>query len=327
MKRATDAAVRNRSYVRAASSLELAPGVDAAAVQTRIDERAAAKAARIFDLADDIRAELKEEHDIVLNDEIRMWSVGGDFGDDDPVARRNAWTRRGGGDLAPEAIDAIKNLIAERNKAKRDRNFRKADELRDALRDDYNVRLDDRGREWRVNSDDYAYVPGDGASLSEEVMGEIRRRVAERTAAKKNKEYEKADAIRDNLAEEFQVAIDDRTREWRTVAAPGSGMDTFEEEARRSQLSPYRREQEIEKKESDLGAALEQVFQSDPLTTAADDRADDAVGAESEADATPAPMSAEDLASLTIPLLKEKLREVGKPVSGRKADLIERLLA
>jgi len=33
------------------------------------------------------------------------------------------------------------------------------------------------------------------------------------------------------------------------------------------------------------------------------------------------------LTSMTVPQLKEKLREAGKPVSGRKSELIERLLS
>jgi hypothetical protein len=35
----------------------------------------------------------------------------------------------------------------------------------------------------------------------------------------------------------------------------------------------------------------------------------------------------EDLNALTVPLLKEKLKAAGLPVSGKKAELIERLLA
>ena len=38
-------------------------------------------------------------------------------------------------------------------------------------------------------------------------------------------------------------------------------------------------------------------------------------------------MSRDELASLTVPSLKEKLREAGKPVSGKKAELVDRLLA
>ena len=37
--------------------------------------------------------------------------------------------------------------------------------------------------------------------------------------------------------------------------------------------------------------------------------------------------SKDDLMSLTIPLLKDKLREAGKTVSGNKANLVERLLS
>jgi len=364
LKRATSAAIKNRSYARAASSRELPASVDGAAVQARIDARSAAKANRDFDQADAIRAELAEEHDIVFNDEIKMWSVGGDFGDDDPVKKRNAWTRRGGGDLSSDGVDAVEDLIAQRNKAKRDRNFSAADALRDRLRDDHNVRLDDRSREWRVDSDDYAYVPG-GSALSEEDVAAIHVRVAARTAAKKTKDYETADRIRDALTDEFGVAIDDRTREWRAVGA-GRGAGRFEEESRKSQSSPYR--QSEEKGDDGFEAVFKEAFGSGDGPPAGPAAADGAAAApesdaggsgvvaidvEPEVDTgaatavveidaggsgavlvdvepeagTGAAVTAEELASLTIPLLKEKLRAAGKPVSGRKAELIERLLA
>ena len=35
--------------------------------------------------------------------------------------------------------------------------------------------------------------------------------------------------------------------------------------------------------------------------------------------------SADELASLTVPVLKQRLRDVGLPVSGRKAELVDRL--
>jgi len=41
----------------------------------------------------------------------------------------------------------------------------------------------------------------------------------------------------------------------------------------------------------------------------------------------PLTMSRDDLMSLTIPMLKDKLREAGKPVSGNKPDLVDRLLS
>ena len=35
--------------------------------------------------------------------------------------------------------------------------------------------------------------------------------------------------------------------------------------------------------------------------------------------------TADELASLTVPMLKQRLRDVGLPVSGRKAELVDRL--
>ena len=51
---------------------------------------------------------------------------------------------------------------------------------------------------------------------------------------------------------------------------------------------------------------------------------EDIVAAEEEENES---FSEEELSKLTVPVLKEKLKEAGLPVSGKKAELISRLLA
>ena len=69
---------------------------------------------------------------------------------------RGVYTRRGGGDLTEEEETAITKLISQRYAAKKQRNFDVADELRDDLYNDYNVKIDDRSNEWRLDTNDYA---------------------------------------------------------------------------------------------------------------------------------------------------------------------------
>ena len=79
----------------------------------------------------------------------------------------------------------------------------------------YNVSIDDRSREWRVDTDEYARKEGcTHHAFSEEEVQFIESRLKERFVLKRDRSYEDADAIRDDLRSRFGVAIDDRTKEW-----------------------------------------------------------------------------------------------------------------
>mmetsp|Transcript_35352 Transcript_35352/g.57650 ORF Transcript_35352/g.57650 Transcript_35352/m.57650 type:complete len:85 (-) Transcript_35352:1710-1964(-) len=64
----------------------------------------------------------------------------------------------------------------------RERNFDVADEIRDALMSTYNVQVDDRSNEWRVERDDYTMV-GDN-TLSDEDVEYIDSKLVERFSLK-----------------------------------------------------------------------------------------------------------------------------------------------
>jgi hypothetical protein len=119
----------------------------------------------------------------------------------------------------------------------------------------------------------------------------------ERSKAKANREYDIADEIRDELRDSYSVNVNDKTREWR--------VEIFEEE------------------DNSGGGYYPQEAQSDVATT---DNSEEVARDEEEPN-TVVMESAEDLSSLTVVELKEKLKVAGKPVSGKKADLIERLLS
>jgi len=203
----------NRGYIKSTSSLSL-DDEEEEYIQHHVDARAAAKKDRNFDVADKIRLDLAQRFDVTINDKQKLWSIGGVF--EELGGRmgkpKGVYTRRGGGDLSAEEEDAISKMITDRYHAKKQRNYDAADEIRDALMNRYNVKIDDRSNEWRVDTDDYA-MAGDN-DLSEADIEVIDFKLKERFSLKRERLYEDADEIRDDLHEKYGVRIDDRTKEW-----------------------------------------------------------------------------------------------------------------
>jgi cysteinyl-tRNA synthetase len=370
---------RNRPYEMSPESGEAS---DVEAIQALVAERVQAKMERIYNLADNIRDELRDVHNVLVDDKLRMWSVGGDFGapvnsrapgpymmsaaseapeDPDEIQRlvesrdqaradrdfsmadqiredlmeRNieiddrtrewavggrfenrpmggggppgTFVRVGGGDLSAEAVELIGSLLAERDGYKRDRQFSKADRIRDRLSDEFAVRVDDRSKEWHVVSNEYTASRG-SAPLDDATEKYIVEQVNKRAVAKLNREYEVADAIRDELMDDYQVSVDDRIKEWTALAAVGDP---------------------VVKVDADDGEDDVEI------EGAVDEDDDEGFGAPAPSangvNGAPAPSAngvngMEDLKSLTVVELKERLRGAGLPVSGKKDELIERLV-
>lgn len=225
-------AFNSRGYIKSTSSLPLSPEEEEA-IQEKIEERLEAKKNRDYNTADAIRDELQHEFDVTIHDKLKQWSVGGDFGIEGgkPRKERGVYTRRGGGDLSEEDIETITQLLSDRYKAKKDRDFYTADGIRDHLRETYNVAVDDKSSEWHVDSNEYVqnFEPG-AKELSPEDVEIISARLVERFSFKVTRDYESADAIREELFEEYGVLIDDRTKEWRCVT-PAEGNSDVEDDS------------------------------------------------------------------------------------------------
>lgn len=178
---------------------------------------------REWSVGGDFGEEHNAQFDIMIQDKLKQWSVGGDFGPDGPKPKnRGVYARRGGGTLTEEEVDTINNLIMERHHAKRDRDYDTADDIRDHLRNTYNIQLDDKSSEWHVDSAEFVQVSDPGtAEVSQYDIDIIAAKIAERHVYKVNRDYESADAIRDELNEKFGVQLDDRTKEWRCVLFAG----------------------------------------------------------------------------------------------------------
>lgn len=298
-----------RGYIKSQSSLPLSQD-DEAYVQEQIDERSAAKRDRDFQTADDIRENLLQQFDVSIDDKLKLWSIGGVFEESGGKtgSARGVYTRRGGGNLSEDSVAEIQDLLMERYQHKKNRDFESADAIRDDLMNRYDVKIDDRSSEWRIDTNEY--FPTFTGNLSQETIAEINEKLAERFQCKRDRDYDAADAIRDQLGETYGVVVDDRTKEWK--------VEPVEE----PQYSEPNDPEEGDDFFNDLDAALdEQMSDDDEEETASDEEEDNSMDEDDNAS-----LSEEELSKVTIPVLKEKLRDAGLPVSGKKAELIARLL-
>ena len=151
---------------------------------------------------------------------------------------------RAPGDTAPVDEQRIDAILTQRNDAKRARDFETADRLRDQLQAEFNIRVDDKTREWRVMGPgagmfglaashapvsggygaapgmgggmgnvghDYTRTPGDNAPVDVEKVNQI---LAQRLDAKRARDFTTSDALRDQLRNEMGIEVMDREKQW-----------------------------------------------------------------------------------------------------------------
>ena len=144
----------------------------------------------------------------------------------------------GGEPLPPAAAEAVDALLLARVRAKRSRDFDEADRLRGVLRDEHRVFVDDQRRTYAArplvdraapppDDDDRARrrsgfardADDDGPSLARDDEDRVHRKIAARRDAQLLRDFDLADAIRDELRDELRVLLDDRARTFRVVPA------------------------------------------------------------------------------------------------------------
>ena len=158
--------------------------------------------------------------------------------------------------------------------------------------------------------------------LSEKAERKVAQLVAERAEAKGQRDYGRADAVRDELRNDFGVVVDDRVKEYTVDPSSRYAVD-----AEDSQRSAYKRAHPSTDEEAGEDSTVEEaVVDSTAVETLADSTVSstDSTGAPV---AAPAAALAGDLESLTVVELKAQLKARGLAVSGKKADLILRLSA
>jgi cysteinyl-tRNA synthetase len=272
----------------------LAPGSpdtdDHDEVQRLIEQRDVARADRDYGMADQIREELKEKN-VYIDDRKRQWSVGA-FAEE----RSDSYLRVGGGDLTEGEVEQIVKLLQDRFEHKKNRKFKSADEIRDRLQDKFQIQIDDRSREWHVVTQNYVRAER-SFPVDDESTELIQELVDKRAVAKLQKDYETADSIRELLMNTYVVTVDDRTKEWTKLDSGGMPADVNNVDLDIMD-------------EEDGDDAVEETMDMDDKESA------EVVSVETEG----------ELEKLTVPALKERLRVASLPVSGKKAELIQRLM-
>ena len=225
---------RNRPYEISELSQELEDPDDVKFVVDMVERRREAKADREYDLADDIRDDLRERLNIEIDDRLRQWSVGGKFNydklDEQRLPQRTlieyTESEASTGVIDSSERELIINMVRQRSEAKGVRDFRTADSIRHRLEEEHNVAIDDRSKTWsvggdfggndnRLTRDEYKFDGDvDSLSISEKAVQMIEQLLIKRLKAKKNRDYEEADLIRDKLRKMANIGIDDRQKIW-----------------------------------------------------------------------------------------------------------------
>ena len=184
---------------------------------------------------------------IYLHDKRKEYRIDGKshFG------RTQQYIRRGNVyNLSANDVHIVSQLVEDRSYAKKRREYHIADEISDKLKYRYNVKVDDKYREWSVtmakssSSDineklktdktsspivleeevEEEYVPSPLAppdhpthTMSTTLKATIANLLSDRTIHRKNKQYKLADAILNSLFENYSIVVDDRTKEWKVI--------------------------------------------------------------------------------------------------------------
>jgi cysteinyl-tRNA synthetase len=188
-------------------------------IQNLVQKRDIARVSREFKKADTIRSQLLE-NDIMIDDKKREWYVKSHnrINDSNKVTQKDIppFIRRGSGNFSLEELNKIENLVNERDSFKRKKQYKEADDIRSELLRSFDISVDDWNREWYLISEDYGEAH-DSAEIDETTRNLVQQKVKERTLAREEKNFDAADSIKSELAKEYNVAIDDRKKEWSII--------------------------------------------------------------------------------------------------------------
>jgi cysteinyl-tRNA synthetase len=273
------------------------------------------KMSRKFDEADQVKDNLYK-NGVSIHDGFKQWRADGvDWDKKEKQRGKREYTHRkraGDPSLSQDQMDEIMGQVILRADAKRAADFILADSIKSYLAERYSVIIDDSHYEWSFMSDSYSLsVTSYPLPEKDGIKDLIEEKIIDRAKAKSDKIYHVADAIREELFQVFNVTIDDRLKEY--TYHPPLVADTFRTEETR--VTNDGSEQ----------AALQAFYQKPAeVSTAPMECIGDPSNHEKELSNNIVDRS--DLEALTVPELKEMLRRVGLPISGRKDSLIERLL-
>jgi len=228
---------RNKPYARAREcTAELDPDA-LRAIEELVAMRLRKKLDRLFEEADAILAQL-EAKGVTVSDDARSWRADG-------LSFVYEYTRDGGtAGRSSVELGLVEGLIYQRGVAKSASDFDEAERLADKLAG-AGVELDDKARQWRFvdakgsggavrslgskrtpqnpnleggskqtpRNHDYSRAAPDDYNLKPDELGRIDALLGKRLAAKKARDFEKADVLQAELRS-LGVEVDDEKRLW-----------------------------------------------------------------------------------------------------------------
>jgi cysteinyl-tRNA synthetase len=217
-------------YIRSPLS-ETMNETDEEDVMNLIHDRLEAKRVMDFEVADFIRDHLYSKYNVSVDDNLRQWSKGGGFImrpllKSRPTTKNGkvtskfvrSYNRRGStGALTDKELALVEAMVQRRSEELSRFNKKAADSIANGLRKKYGILIDDVNGEWNVIGFDYILSPrckGKLSQLVSERLEDIEDMIRERAIARHEKNFLRADEIRDELRSTFGVTIDDRIKEW-----------------------------------------------------------------------------------------------------------------
>mmetsp|Transcript_2214 Transcript_2214/g.3290 ORF Transcript_2214/g.3290 Transcript_2214/m.3290 type:complete len:394 (-) Transcript_2214:28-1209(-) len=318
-----------------------------------IRDRNKARRSRNFQKADNILADLNREN-VHLNDSKKLWRADGEIFDIKGYSDMEYSKDSSSRPISQREEEYVNQRLRERSKAKLRRDFDTADDILDELQFLKSILVDDTNLTWKVTetamkTGGYAYGGKRLNNVPDEDILTIQELVKERSLAKKEKEYQRADEILSDLEIKHGVRVDDTKKAWFFLPRPEDERTQASEtryDRRNSDRSDERRNLR-----SDWSAVGNNVPEGISKPTESDVAVPEGISVSPTTPDVPVPEgisisptmpegisisnddavasskfeSAESLSNYTVPILKEKLKAAGLPVSGRKAELIERL--
>ena len=117
----------------------------------------------------------------------------------------------------------INTMIKGRMEAKMARAFDHADELLSRLEQEYGVRVDDGKKRWRADGKSFERQyerVGEAGEVDEVAVAEL---IRERTAARRERDYARADDLLEELLASYGVVLVDAEHTWRLVGSAHDG--------------------------------------------------------------------------------------------------------
>ena len=168
-------------------------------------------------------------------------------------------------------------------------------------------------------------------NVPKDSLRQIEQLVRDRSDAKKQKNFRRADEILEDLRIHFGVRVDDNKKAWYFLQKSKEERDAMKKDKvggkKRGDRNSKNKQSKADKV-SDWSVLKVDTDMPEGVSIVEDDPMPEGIAIESNNDQKRASerQHRSDMEALTIPQLKDKLREAGLPVSGRKAELVDRLL-